>query len=75
MPSQHAEELRAMTDEELEGRLSEAKQEVFDLRFRHVTGQLPNHAAIGEAKREVARITTVLRMKEIEAAEAAEANA
>jgi large subunit ribosomal protein L29 len=68
-----AAELREMVDEELENRLSEAKQELFNLRFQHVTGQLDNYARLGEMKKEVARINTILRDREIAAAEAIQA--
>jgi large subunit ribosomal protein L29 len=68
-----AAELREMVDEELLNRLAEAKQELFNLRFQHVTGQLDNYARLGEMKKEVARINTILRDREITAAEAAEA--
>ena len=66
-------ELRDMVDEELLNRLSEAKQELFNLRFQHVTGQLDNYARLGQMKKEVARINTILRDREIAAAEAVEA--
>ena len=69
----NANELRMMPMDELETRLSEAKQELFNLRFRHVTGQLDNSSRLGQLRRDVARIKTVLRDKEIAAAEAAEA--
>jgi large subunit ribosomal protein L29 len=65
-------ELRELDDEELETRLREAKEELFNLRFQHVTGQLDNYARLGQLKKEVARIMTLLREREIEAAEAAE---
>ncbi len=68
-----ASEFREMHDDELENRLTEASQELFNLRFQHVTGQLDNYARIGEVKRDVARIKTLLREREIEAAEAEEA--
>ena len=68
-------ELREMVDEELLNRLTEAKQELFNLRFQHVTGQLDNYARLGEMKKEVARINTILRDREIAAAEALEENA
>jgi large subunit ribosomal protein L29 len=64
-----------MVDEELLNRLAEAKQELFNLRFQHVTGQLDNYARLPELKKEVARINTILREREIEAAEAIEAAA
>jgi len=65
-------ELREMVDEELFNRLAEAKQELFNLRFQHVTGQLDNYARLGQMKKEVARINTILRDREIAAAEAME---
>jgi large subunit ribosomal protein L29 len=65
-------ELRELDDEELETRLRETKEELFNLRFQHVTGQLDNYARLGQLKKEVARIMTLLREREIEAAEAAE---
>ena len=68
-----AAELRELNDDELETRLAEANQELFNLRFQHVTGQLDNYARIGQVRRELARITTLLREREIAAAEAEEA--
>jgi large subunit ribosomal protein L29 len=70
MPRRRAEELRSMDDDELDARLAEAKQELFNLRFQLVTGQLDNHARMGQVRKDVARINTILREREIEAAEA-----
>ena len=67
-----APELREADESELETRLAEAKQELFNLRFQIVTGQLDNSARIQLVRRDIARILTVLREKEIEAAEALE---
>jgi large subunit ribosomal protein L29 len=67
-----AAELREADEAELETRLAEAKQELFNLRFQIVTGQLDNSARIEAVRRDIARILTVLREKEIEAAEAGE---
>ena len=50
-------------------RLGESKEELFNLRFQLVTGQLENHARIGRVKKEVARLLTELRAREIDAAE------
>jgi large subunit ribosomal protein L29 len=50
--------------------LADAKQELFNLRFQHATGQLENNARIGLTRREVARLNTELRSREIAAAEA-----
>ena len=63
-------ELREMDDDELNNRLAEAKQELFNLRFQHVTGQLDNYARIGQVRRSVAQINGLLREREIAAAEA-----
>jgi large subunit ribosomal protein L29 len=62
-------EWRNMDTEELENRLNETRQELFNLRFQLVTGQLDNSARIGLVRRQVARIETILREREIEAAE------
>jgi large subunit ribosomal protein L29 len=69
-----ASEFREMHDEELENRLAEASQELFNLRFQHVTGQLDNYARLRQVRRDVARINTLLREREIRAAEEAAAN-
>jgi large subunit ribosomal protein L29 len=68
----NAAELREADETELETRLAEAKQELFNLRFQIVTGQLDNSARLRTVRRDIARILTVLREKEIEAAEALE---
>ena len=73
MPS--ASELREMTDDELSTRLAETRQELFNLRFQHVTGQLDNYSRLGQLRKDIARIETILRENEIAAAEAAEAEA
>ena len=66
-------ELRELNDTELEHRLGEAKEELFNLRFQNATGQLDNIARIPLVRREVARIETLLREREITAAEQLEA--
>jgi large subunit ribosomal protein L29 len=68
-----AADLREADESELETRLADAKQELFNLRFQMVTGQQDNSAMLRTTRREIARILTVLREKEIAAAEAAEA--
>ena len=60
-------ELRALTDEELGDRLSERRQELFNLRFQSVTGALENSARLKLAKREIARILTVRTEREANA--------
>jgi large subunit ribosomal protein L29 len=62
--------LGEMTDEELVRRLGETKQELFNLRFQHVTGTLDNPNRLAEARKDVARVLTELRAREIRAAEA-----
>jgi large subunit ribosomal protein L29 len=63
-------ELREMDDDELVTRLVEARQELFNLRFQHVTGQLDNYARLGDVRKDIARMKTLLREREIAAAEA-----
>jgi large subunit ribosomal protein L29 len=73
MPSTSpAEEIRSLGDDELLTRLAETKQELFNLRFQNVTGQLENSSRLPLVRREIARINTVLREREIAASEALE---
>ncbi|OEY24280.1 50S ribosomal protein L29 [Corynebacterium sp. BCW_4722] len=60
-----ASEFRELSDEELTTRLNEAKEELFNLRFQLATGQLTNNRRIGTVKRDIARIYTVLREREL----------
>lgn len=60
-----AEELRTKPDDELVGKLREAKEELFNLRFQAATGQLENHGRLRTVRREIARIYTVLREREL----------
>ena len=71
----NATELRELTDDELVTRLAEARLEHFNLRFQHVTGQLDNYSRLGQLRKDIARVETLLRENEIAAAEAAEAEA
>ena len=64
-----AKELRQFNDTELEHRLGESKEELFNLRFQNATGQLDNVARLPQVRREIARIETLLREREIAAAE------
>ena len=57
-------ELRDLTDEELEHKLHERRQELFNLRFQSATGALENPARLKLAKREIARILTVRNERE-----------
>ena len=63
-------ELVELNDIELGNRLREFKEELFNLRFQKATGQLSNTARIPEVRREIARCETVVRAREIDAAEA-----
>jgi large subunit ribosomal protein L29 len=62
--------LRALGDTELVERLGEARAELFNLRFQNATGRLENSARLRDLRKEVARINTLLREREIAAAEA-----
>jgi large subunit ribosomal protein L29 len=63
-------EITEMGVGELETALAEARVELFNLRFQHVTGKLDNYARINQVRKDVARYMTVLRAREIEEAEA-----
>jgi large subunit ribosomal protein L29 len=65
-------EMRRLGDGELIGRLGEARRELFNLRFQLATGQLDNSARIGVVKKDIARLSTFQREREIAAAEALE---
>jgi large subunit ribosomal protein L29 len=58
-------ELRELHDEELESRLREAKEELFNLRFQMATGQLDNNRRLRTVKHDIARIYTILREREL----------
>ena len=57
--------MREMTEVELNNELAKMKKELFNLRFQHVTGQLENPVKMREVKREIARVKTILREKEL----------
>ncbi len=61
-----ASEAHNMKDHELVAKLIDAKQESFNLRFRHATGELENTARLSQAKRDVARLLTVARARGID---------
>ena len=61
--------IREIADSELLSQLGERREELFNLRFQLVTGQLDNSARLGEVKRTITRIMTELREREIAAAE------
>ena len=58
-----AQEIRAMSSEELEKKLKELKNELFNLRFQNAINQLDNPHKIGDVKKDIARVMTVLREK------------
>ena len=58
-------ELRELHDDELETRLREAKQELFNLRFQMATGQLDNNRQLRTVRHDIARIYTILREREL----------
>ena len=59
-------EAHNLKDDELVSKLMEAKQEAFNLRFRHATGELENTAGIAASRRDVARLITVARERGID---------
>ena len=61
-------ELRDLTDDELQHRLHELKRKLLNLRFQLASGQLQNTAEIGKTKRDIARVLTVLRERQLEGA-------
>lgn len=58
-------EIRGLSEVELEQKLVDLKDELFNLRFRSVTGQLDNPMRIKEVRKSIARIKTVLREREL----------
>ena len=60
-----AAEIRDLADEELVSRLGEAKEELFNLRFQVATGQLDNNRRLQHVRRDIARIYTVMREREL----------
>lgn len=71
--SEHVSELRQLGDGELVGRIAEARRELLNLRFQLATGQLDNTSRLGAVRRDIARLETFKREREIAAAEAVEA--
>lgn len=62
-----AQQFHEMKNEELTAKLIELKQELFNLRFSHATGQLTNPLQMVNCKKDIARIKTILREREIKA--------
>jgi len=63
--SKLTDEMRELHDEELETRLREAKEELFNLRFQTATGQLDNNRRLRTVRHDIARIYTILREREL----------
>jgi large subunit ribosomal protein L29 len=61
-------ELRELTDEQLIERAESAKEELFNLRFQLATGQLDDSSSIKKTRHEIARIATLMRQRDLEAA-------
>jgi large subunit ribosomal protein L29 len=61
-----ASEVHALDDHDLIERLKQAREEAFNLRFRHATGELENTSGLGSARRDVARLLTVARQRGID---------
>ncbi|MCU0270512.1 MAG: 50S ribosomal protein L29 [Acidimicrobiales bacterium] len=62
--------LRDLSDADLFEQLGAANEKLFNLRFQHVTGQLDNSSLLGRTRKEIARLRTEVREREIAAAEA-----
>ena len=60
-----ASELQSLTDLELDNRLNDSYQELFNLRFQRASGQLKNTARVREVRRTIARIKTLLHQREL----------
>ena len=65
-----ANEIREMNSEEQKEKLASLKEELFNLRFQHATGQLENPMKIKQIKKDIARIKTIQRERELEEAKA-----
>ncbi|MCK4487368.1 MAG: 50S ribosomal protein L29 [Desulfobacterales bacterium] len=61
-----ASELRELSSEELGNKLADLTQELFNLRFQHATDQLENPMRLQQTKRDIARVKTVLRERQID---------
>ncbi len=61
--------MREMTETELTAELKKMKTELFNLRFQHVTGQLENPIKLRDTKRQIARVKTIMREKELQKVE------
>lgn len=60
-----AKDFRELTTEELEAKLKELKAELFNLRFSHATNQLSNPMALNNTKKDIARVMTILKERQL----------
>ena len=60
-------DMREMSETDLEQKLKESRVELFNLRFQHATGQLDNPGCIGAVKRDIARLHTEVRARQLKA--------
>lgn len=60
-----AKELTELSDAELEKQIRDLKSELFNLRFQHATGQLENPMRLRQVRRDIARVQTILRQREL----------
>ena len=65
MATSTASDIRRLDDDSLEEKLREAKEELFNLRFQAATGQLESHGRLRSVRRDIARIYTILREREL----------
>ncbi|MCX6441208.1 MAG: 50S ribosomal protein L29 [Actinobacteria bacterium] len=65
MATTTAEELRQLTAEELTNKVREMKEELFNLRFQAATGQLESHGRLSAVRKEIARVYTIIREREL----------
>lgn len=67
-----ADELRELSDSELEKKARDLKEELFNLRFQNITGQLENPIRLRQVRRELARVKTIQRERELTAVKGGE---
>lgn len=65
MARQKTAEIHDLPIDELQTKLAETKEELFNLRFQNATGQLDNYKRLGELRKDIARIKTILRQREL----------
>jgi len=71
MANPKIDELRALSVDELETKLRESKEELFNLRFQAATGQLESHGRLSAVRKEIAQLYTIIRERELGIAGAA----